>query len=160
NILLDSAGQLKVAGFGLIKLSKISPDKAKIAHPGAFDGPSLYRAPEIYKDEIFDRSVDAFSFGLILHEMIEGSPPFHPKPVDEVARMICLEGMRPPLKTKSRTYPPDLKELIEECWNAESVVRPTFSEIIVRLDRIVANCSKHGWWKDTFKLPWGFVSYS
>ncbi|KAI3930338.1 hypothetical protein MKW92_050005 [Papaver armeniacum] len=154
NILLDSAGQLKVAGFGLIKLSKISPDKAKIAHADAFDGPSSYRAPEIYKDEIFDRSVDAFSFGLILHEMIEGTPPFHPKPVDEVARMICLEGMRPPLKTKSRTYPPDLKELIEECWDAESVVRPTFSEIIVRLDRIVANCSKHGWWKDTFKLPW------
>ncbi|XP_026422406.1 integrin-linked protein kinase 1-like isoform X1 [Papaver somniferum] len=154
NILLDSAGQLKVAGFGLIKLSKISPDKAKLAHADAFDGPSSYRAPEIYKDEIFDRSVDAFSFGLILHEMIEGTPPFHPKPVDEVARMICLEGMRPPLKTKSRTYPPDLKELIEECWDAESVVRPTFSEIIVRLDRIVANCSKHGWWKDTFKLPW------
>ncbi|KAI3984452.1 hypothetical protein MKX01_031076 [Papaver californicum] len=154
NILLDSAGQLKVAGFGLIKLSKISPDKAKLPHAEAFDGPSLYRAPEIYKDEIFDRSVDAFSFGLILHEMIEGTPPFYPKPVDEVARMICLEGMRPPLKTKSRTYPPDLKELIEECWDAESVVRPTFSEIIVRLDRIVANCSKHGWWKDTFKLPW------
>lgn len=44
--------------------------------------------------------------------------------------------------------------LIEECWDPEPVVRPTFSEIIVRLDRIVANCSKQGWWKDTFKLPW------
>ncbi|OVA10650.1 Protein kinase domain [Macleaya cordata] len=154
NILLDSGGQLKVAGFGLIKLSKISPDKAKLAQAGAHvDGSSLYMAPEVYKDEIFDRSVDAFSFGLILYEMIEGSPPFHPKSPEEAAKMICLEAMRPPFKTK-KNYPPDLKELIEECWDAESVVRPTFSEIIVRLDRIVANCSKHGWWKDTFKLPW------
>lgn len=29
----------------------------------------LYVAPEIYKDEIFDRSVDAFSFGLIVYEV-------------------------------------------------------------------------------------------
>lgn len=27
-------------------------------------------APEIYKDEIFDRSVDAYSFGLILYEVL------------------------------------------------------------------------------------------
>lgn len=26
-------------------------------------------APEVYRDEIFDRSVDAFSFGLILYEV-------------------------------------------------------------------------------------------
>lgn len=44
--------------------------------------------------------------------------------------------------------------LIEECWDPEPVVRPTFSEIIVRLDKIVANFSKQGWLKDTFKLPW------
>ena len=49
--------------------------------------------------------------------------------------------------------------LIEECWDQEAVVRPTFSEIIVRLTKIVATCSKQGWWKDTFKLPW-YVSLS
>ncbi|KAL9683398.1 hypothetical protein QQ045_015220 [Rhodiola kirilowii] len=32
----------------------------------------LYIAPVIYKDVAFDRSVDAYSFGLILYEMIEG----------------------------------------------------------------------------------------
>ncbi|OWM67861.1 integrin-linked protein kinase 1-like isoform X2 [Punica granatum] len=155
NILLDSGGQLKVSGFGLIRLSKISPDKAKLAHPEAHtELQSLYVAPEIFRDEIFDRSVDAFSFGLILYEMFEGVQPFHPKSPEEAARLICLDGKRPPLKVKSKGYPPDLKELIEECWDAEPVVRPTFSEIIVRLDKIVSNCSKQGWWKDTFKLPW------
>ncbi|KAA0031537.1 dual specificity protein kinase shkC-like isoform X1 [Cucumis melo var. makuwa] len=154
NILLDNGGQLKVAGFGLIRLSKMSQDKAKLAQPVVIDYSNLYLAPEIYNDEIFDRSVDSFSFGLILYEMVEGIQPFHPKPPEEVARAICAEGKRPPFKIKSKSYPPDLKELIEECWDPEPVMRPTFSEIIVRLDKIVANCSKQGWWKDTFKLPW------
>lgn len=31
----------------------------------------LYTAPELYKDEVFDTSVDAFSFGLILYEVCQ-----------------------------------------------------------------------------------------
>ncbi|KAF7132992.1 hypothetical protein RHSIM_Rhsim09G0005200 [Rhododendron simsii] len=155
NILLDSGGQLKVAGFGLIKLSKLSSDKAKLLQSDAqIDRSSLYLAPEVYRDEIFDRSVDVYSFGLILYEMVEGVQPFHPRSTEDAAKLMCLEGKRPSFKTKSKHYPPDLKELIEECWDTETVIRPTFSEIIIRLDKIVANCSKHGGWKDTFKLPW------
>nr|GMD24952.1 serine/threonine-protein kinase HT1-like isoform X1 [Ipomoea batatas] len=153
NVLLDDGGLLKVAGFGLIRLSKISPDKAKLVQPHVYDRKSYYVAPEIYKDQIFDRSVDVYSFAIILYEMVEGYPPFHPKPPEEVAKLLCLEGKRPTFKTKSK-YPPDLKELIEECWSPDHAVRPTFSEIILRTDRIVTNCSKHGWLKDTFKLPW------
>ncbi|KAM7279410.1 hypothetical protein ACFE04_006544 [Oxalis oulophora] len=155
NILLDSGGQLKISGFGLLRLSNVSSDKAKLTQPGIqIDYSNLYLAPEIFKDEVFDRSVDSYSFGLILYEMIEGVQPFQPRTPEEALRMMCLEGKRPSFKVKARSYPPDLKELIEECWDEESVVRPTFSEIIVRLDKIVANCSKQGWWKDTFKLPW------
>ncbi|KAL6971887.1 Integrin-linked protein kinase 1 [Sarracenia purpurea var. burkii] len=155
NILLDSGCQLKVAGFGSIRLSKMSPNKAKLLKPDIqLDHSSLYVAPEVYRDEIFDRSVDVYSFGLILYEMVEGFQPFQPRPAEEAAKLMCLEGKRPGFKTKSRHYPPDLKELIEECWDQDSVTRPTFSEIIIRMNKIVAQCSKHGGWKDTFKLPW------
>lgn len=111
-------------------------------------------APELYRDEIFDGSVDTFSFGLTLYEMIEGAPVFHPKDPEDIAKMICLEGKRPPLKYKSKNYPIELKELIEECWDPGPVIRPTFSEIIVRLDKICSIIAKQGRWKDTFKLPW------
>ncbi|XP_061365712.1 integrin-linked protein kinase 1-like [Gastrolobium bilobum] len=155
NILLDNGGQLKVAGFGNVRLFQISPDEAQLVQPESnIDLSSLYVAPEIYKDEVFDRSVDAYSFGLVVYEMIEGIHPFHPKSTEEAVKLMCLEGKRPPFKIKTKTYPPELKELIEECWDPEPVVRPTFYQIIVRLDKIVANCSKQGWWKDTFKLPW------
>ncbi|GJU72628.1 LETM1-like protein [Tanacetum coccineum] len=95
----------------------------------------LYIAPEIYKDELFDGGVDVYSFGIILYEMMEGV-------------------QRPTFKTKSKYYPPDLKELIEECWYPNLSIRSKFSEIIIRLDKIVGYSSKKGWFKDTFKLPW------
>ncbi|KAI4374006.1 hypothetical protein MLD38_012056 [Melastoma candidum] len=155
NILLDHGGQLKVSGFGMVKLSKVSLNRVRLTDPEArSDLLRLYMAPEVCKDETFGRSVDVFSFGLILYEMIEGVQPFYQSSPEEAARMICFEGQRPPFKIKLKSYPPDLRELIEECWDAEPVARPTFSEIIVRLDKIVSNCSKQGWWKDAFKLPW------
>ncbi|KAL6527167.1 Integrin-linked protein kinase 1 [Orobanche gracilis] len=36
--------------------------------PEAIDHSSLYVAPEIYRDEVFDRSVDVHSFGVMLYE--------------------------------------------------------------------------------------------
>ncbi|KVI00410.1 Ankyrin repeat-containing protein [Cynara cardunculus var. scolymus] len=154
NILLDSGGQLKVAGFAVIRLSKISPNKARLARPVTIDRANLYIAPEIYRDDLFDRSVDVYSFGLILYEMMEGVQPFHPKAPEDAVKLMCVDDKRPPFKIKAKHYPPDLKELIEECWYPDSTVRPKFSEIIIRLDSIVGNCSKQGWWKETFKLPW------
>ncbi|CAN8254180.1 unnamed protein product [Cochlearia groenlandica] len=155
NILLDRGGQLKISGFGLLKLSKISEDNVKVVnHETHIDKSNYYIAPEIYKDEIFDKRVDVHSFGVILYEMTEGVSIFHPKSPEEVAETICIEAKRPTIKTKSKSYPPELKELIEECWHPDTRVRPVFSEIIIRLDKIVANCSKQGWWKDTFKFPW------
>ncbi|KAB5548552.1 hypothetical protein DKX38_011958 [Salix brachista] len=144
----------KVAGFGLIRLSNISPCKAKLAPGTPIDRSNVYMAPEIYKDEIFDRSVDAYSFGALLYEMLEGVQPFYPKSPEEAVKLMCLENKRPQFKIKLRSYPPDLRELIDECWLSEPVGRPTFSEIITRLDRICSNCSKQGWLKDTFTLPW------
>ncbi|KAK4740940.1 hypothetical protein SAY87_024528 [Trapa incisa] len=118
NILLDSGGLLKVVGFGLVRLLKHSSDKANLAYPEALpEFLSPYTAPGVYKNETFDRSVGAISCRLILHEMTEGMPPFHPSPPEEAARMIFFEGLRPPFKMKSKSYPPELKELIEECWN-------------------------------------------
>ncbi|KAI7746770.1 hypothetical protein M8C21_025280 [Ambrosia artemisiifolia] len=154
NIFLDIGGHLKVAGFGLIRLSKVSPNKARLVRPDTIDSTNLYVAPEIYNDELFDRRVDAYSFGLILYEMMEGVQPFHPKAPEEVARLMCVVNKRPPFKIKCKYYPPELKELIEECWYPDLAIRPNFHEIIIRLDKIVKNCSKHGWWKDAFKLPW------
>lgn len=43
-------------------------------------------------------------------QMIEGVHPFHPKSPEEVVKLMCCEGKRPPFKVKARSYPPDLRE--------------------------------------------------
>ncbi|KAE8671624.1 hypothetical protein F3Y22_tig00111941pilonHSYRG00004 [Hibiscus syriacus] len=78
--------------------------------PPPFTGPStryIYMVPEIRKDMIFDRSVDAYSFGIMLYEMTEGGVPFRSKPAEEAVKLMCFEQQRPPLETKSKSYPPE-----------------------------------------------------
>ncbi|KAG0488260.1 hypothetical protein HPP92_007071 [Vanilla planifolia] len=55
----------------------------------------IYSAPEICRNEIFDGSVDTYSFGVILYEMIEGAQPFHNKAREDAVKLICLEGKDP-----------------------------------------------------------------
>ncbi|KAG8054385.1 hypothetical protein GUJ93_ZPchr0001g32883 [Zizania palustris] len=153
NIFLDSGGQLKVAGFGLTGLSKVAPGKVKlIDHESFADNFSHYTAPELYRNEMFDASVDAFSFGFILYEMVEGTHTVHGKSSEDSGHTIRYDGMRPSLKNKLKAYPPDFKALIEECWEPHGMARPTFSEIIIRLDKIYAQCMKQGTWKDSLKI--------
>ncbi|GKC81510.1 integrin-linked protein kinase 1-like protein isoform X1 [Tanacetum coccineum] len=105
-----SGGLLKVAGFALIRLSKISPNKARLVRPATVDRENLYIAPEIYKDKLFDGD-----------QMMEGVQPFYPKAPEEAVKLMCVDVQRPTFKTKSKYYPPDLKELIEECWYPVSI---------------------------------------
>ncbi|WOL03641.1 dual specificity protein kinase shkC-like [Canna indica] len=42
-------------------------------------------------------------------KMIEGAPAYHLKNPDEAVKMICLEGLRPPMK-KFKSYPQDVRE--------------------------------------------------
>ncbi|KAL5212937.1 hypothetical protein ABZP36_023784 [Zizania latifolia] len=109
SIVRDYEGKLKVAGFGSLSLIKVSEVKLQMAQTTPKFN-SIYVAPEIYSNGAFDRSADVFAFGLILYQMIEGTPAFHPKPPEEAAKMICLEGLRPPFKNKPKYYPDDLKE--------------------------------------------------
>jgi serine/threonine protein kinase len=153
SIVRDDEGKLKVAGFGSRSLIKVSEDNPQMDQTTSKFN-SVYTAPEMYRNGTFDRSVDVFAFGLILYEMIEGTHAFHPKPPEEAAKMICLEGMRPPFKNKPKYYPDDLRELIQECWDPTPSVRPTFEEIIVRLNKISTSFTKQTRWRDTFKLPW------
>lgn len=60
--------------------------------------------------EGFNVLTPRFSVSFYMAQMIEGVQPFHPKPPEEVVKLMCCEGKRPPLKIKARSYPPDLKE--------------------------------------------------
>lgn len=130
-------------------MSKVGTDKVRLIYHGALvDSFSYHTAPELYRNDAFDSSVDSYSFGFILYEMVEGSV----RAPEDSGHSIRFEGLRPSLKGRLKGYPPDFKALVEECWHPQAMARPTFSEIIIRLDKIYAHFDKHGSWKDSLKL--------
>ncbi|KAK9150734.1 hypothetical protein Syun_009043 [Stephania yunnanensis] len=141
NILRDDSGHLKVADFGVSKLLNVAKRVKEDKPVLCTDVSCRYIAPEVYRNEEYDLKVDVFSFALILQEMIEGHPPFHAKEEDAVPKAYA-EKVRPPFRASAKLYSHGLKELIEECWSENPAKRPTFKEVIRKLE-VINNFYNH-----------------
>ncbi|KAL9316612.1 hypothetical protein ACSQ67_017613 [Phaseolus vulgaris] len=146
NILRDDSGHLKVADFGVSKLLKVTKTVKEDRPMTSLDTSWRYVAPEVYRNEEYDTKVDVFSFALILQEMIEGCPPFYAKPENEVPKAY-VENERPPFSALPKLYAHGLKQLIEECWDEKPHRRPTFRQIIGRLEEINNHLIQKRRWK-------------
>ncbi|PWA73263.1 VH1-interacting kinase [Artemisia annua] len=134
NVLLvnTNADHLKVGDFGLSKLVRVQNSHDIYKMTGE-TGSYRYMAPEVFKHRKYDKKVDVFSFAMILYEMLEGEPPLSQYEAYEAAKYVA-EGHRPHFRAKG--YTPELKELIESCWAADMNKRPSFLEILKRLEKI------------------------
>ncbi|KAL7129120.1 hypothetical protein ABFS83_13G042400 [Erythranthe nasuta] len=111
-----------------------------------FDDAVRYVAPEVFRNEEYDTKVDVFSFALILQEMIEGCPPFAKRKEIEVAKAY-VDNERPPFEAPVKHYAYGLRQLIEECWDQKPSKRPTFKEIILKLDEMLKHIVAKRRWK-------------
>lgn len=135
NILQDDTGHLKVADFGVSKVLKLSKTVKEDRPVPGQETSWRYVAPEVLRKEEYDTKVDVFSFALIFQEMIEGCPPFASKSEEEVPTAYC-SNERPPFRAPAKCYPCGIKELIEQCWSEKPFKRPTFRQIISRLEEV------------------------
>ncbi|XP_021281150.1 LOW QUALITY PROTEIN: serine/threonine-protein kinase STY8-like [Herrania umbratica] len=133
NVLQDEAGRLKVTDFGL---SKIAQEKDSYGYKmTGGTGSYRYMAPEVYRRESYGKSIDVFSFALIVHEMFQGAPSNRVENAEQIADRRAYEDSRPPLS--SFIYPEEMKTLLKACWHKNPDCRPTFEEIIVQLEVIL-----------------------
>ncbi|CAH0749862.1 unnamed protein product [Diatraea saccharalis] len=86
NILLDFEGHVRIADFGMCKLQIYLEKTAD-----TFCGTPDYMAPEIIKGLKYNQTVDWWSFGVLLYEMLIGQSPFSGCDEDELFWSICNE---------------------------------------------------------------------
>lgn len=72
NVLLDADGHLRLTDFGL---SKAGLEKTNNMTE-SFCGTTEYLAPEIIREKQYGFSVDWYSLGLVLYEMLTGINPY------------------------------------------------------------------------------------
>ncbi|KAJ1699520.1 hypothetical protein LUZ63_008032 [Rhynchospora breviuscula] len=148
NVLLvnSSADHLKVGDFGLSKLITVKHANDIYKLTGE-TGSYRYMAPEVFRHRRYDKKVDVFSFAMILYEMIEGDPPLSNYEPYEAAKYVA-DGHRPTFRSKG--FIPELKDLIAQSWSADMHQRPSFLEILKRLERIKESLSSDHHWPHIF----------
>ncbi|KAG0269884.1 serine/threonine protein kinase psk1 [Actinomortierella ambigua] len=73
NIMLDAEGNAVLTDFGLSKVPLESSDGRTNTVCGTIE----YMAPEVVCGKVhYDRTVDWWSLGVVIHDMLTGSPPF------------------------------------------------------------------------------------
>ena len=83
NVLLDAEGHIKLTDFGLAKVLTQPDETAR-----TFCGTPEYLAPEVIDGLPHDKSVDWWSLGVLLWEMLTGVPPFYDVNVQVMYEMI------------------------------------------------------------------------
>lgn len=72
NIMLNAHGDIVLTDFGLSKVPLDSDGRT-----GTVCGTIEYMAPEVISERFqYDRTVDWWSLGIVIHDMLTGSPPF------------------------------------------------------------------------------------
>uniref|UniRef100_A0A8C6KY48 Protein kinase C n=1 Tax=Nothobranchius furzeri TaxID=105023 RepID=A0A8C6KY48_NOTFU len=87
NVLLDSDGHIKIADFGMCKENM--QDESRTS---TFCGTPDYIAPEILLGQKYNSSVDWWSFGVLLYEMLTGQSPFHGCDEEELFQSIRTDN--------------------------------------------------------------------
>jgi serine/threonine-protein kinase len=102
--------RLKVLDFGIAKLAQRPATAADVrTRTGAILGTPRYMSPEQCRDSRdVDHRTDIYSLGVILYEMLAGTPPFVSSSWGEMAHMHI--GVKPP---DLRELVPDLPQSIE-----------------------------------------------
>ncbi|CAM0144902.1 unnamed protein product [Urochloa decumbens] len=124
NLLLGSDHAVKIADFGVSR--RPSQEGDMTAETGTY----RWMAPEVINHKPYDHRADVFSFAIVLWELVTSKIPYENLTPLQAALGV-RQGMR--LDIPSGLHPP-LSKLIQQCWNENPNVRPSFAEITAELE--------------------------
>jgi len=136
NIGFTLDGKVKLLDFGLARIVKNSDsDSNEVYHMSGQTGSLRYMAPEVAKSLPYNQKADVYSFGIILWELNAYKKPYEGMNKDEFYMRVVEGKERPPINKK---WPEELVQLMQECWSFDARLRPSFHEIVERLDAMLS----------------------
>ncbi|MFZ1932199.1 MAG: serine/threonine-protein kinase [Thermoguttaceae bacterium] len=112
NIMLTAGGEVKVADFGLARLTRPGGGN-DLTQIGITLGTPLYMSPEQVEGRTLDPRSDIYSFGVTCYHMLTGSPPFE----GETALGVAVQHLKKsaqPLESLRPDLPPSLCRIVHQ----------------------------------------------
>jgi serine/threonine protein kinase len=129
-------GTVKILDFGLAKILENSNANSNEVYAMSGETGSLrYMAPEVAEALPYNQKADVYSFGVILWELNSGKKPFAGLNRELFYEQVVHGGERPPINKK---WPTELCKLITDCWDTEVENRPSFRQVVERLDSMTS----------------------
>ena len=126
NVLVTSAGQVKVADFGIARAITANADE-NLTQVGTVMGTATYFSPEQARGDAVDPRSDIYSLGCVLYELLVGQPPFTGDTPVAIAYKHVQESPVPP-RHHNIELPTALEAIVLKCLAKNPVNRYPSSE--------------------------------
>ena len=140
NILIDQAGNPRLADFGLLTIIS-DPTNLLSSSSCTQGGTARWMSPELIDPQRFGfknsrptKFSDCYALGMVIYETISGHLPFH-EYTDLSVFVKVLEGKRP---CRQSGFADSLWEMVELCWTPQTAARPRIEDVLQRLEEITS----------------------
>ncbi|KAI0362629.1 kinase-like protein [Trametes cingulata] len=138
NILITSKGVAKITDFGLAKVKESTRSMVR-----SVVGTVNWQAPELWSPHPkYNHKVDVFSCAMVYWEILQWHNPNKKYPWEGMNEHAIYDAVgakkqRPSVSGLRKLWCPEIVDLVERMWQQDPQDRPTMSEVVQELERLV-----------------------